>query len=240
MSEHVWSRFVPYQKMNFWTGSKNSDRIPNKKQLLLIIQFLTIPFSFAANFKKMPVNEMKVPQLRATLAHFKQDHKGRKHILKDRLKCFLSTKFKCEQCDTRDWYTCCCYEILEMLEKAEMTDEPSTSTAVPTLDDADSYIPDTYLTCTKCDNWLECNCPDPETILTETPPPTASFSKATTADSTEDLKKDKKAPKAEGNESIFTLFPSFVLEIEVHSLILISLLQACFTLPINIAKIRVS
>ena len=171
----------------------------------------------------MPVNDMKVPQLRATLAHFKQDRKGRKHILKDRLKCYLSTKFKCEQCDTKDWYTCCCYEILEMLEKAEMADEPSTSTAVPTFDDADAYIPDTYLTCTKCEIWLDCNCPDPESTLTETPPtpstskatptpstskatPTPSTSKATTGEAAKDFgKKDEKSSKDEGTYNILKI-----------------------------------
>ena len=172
----------------------------------------------------MPVNDMKVAELKATLAHFKQDHKGRKHILKDRLKCYLSTKFKCEQCDTKDWYTCCCYEILEMLEKSEMADEPSTSTAVPTFDDADAYIPDTYLTCTKCEIWLDCNCPDPESTLTETPPtpstskatpipstskatPTPSTSKATTAEAAKDfVEKDKKSSKDEGTYNILQLF----------------------------------
>ena len=163
----------------------------------------------------MPVNDMKVAELKATLAHFKQDHKGRKPILKDRLKCYLSTKFKCEQCDTKDWYTCCCYEILEMLEKSEMADEPSTSTAVPTFDDADAYIPDTYLTCTKCEIWLDCNCPDPESTLTETPPtpstskatPTPSTSKATTAEAAKDfVEKDKKLSKDEGTYNILQLF----------------------------------
>ena len=153
----------------------------------------------------MPVDKMKVAELRATLAHFKQDHNGKKAVLTSRLKWYLSTKFKCEQCDTKDWYQCCCYEILEMLEKAEMADEPSTSTAVPTFDDADAYIPDTYLTCSRCDNWLECTCPDPESIPTETPP-TASTSKATTAESTkDDGKKDKKTSKVEGTITFYKL-----------------------------------
>ena len=55
-----------------------------------------------------------------------------------------------------------------MLEEAEMADMANVPNSSVTPDGADTYIPDTYLTCTKCENWLDCNCVGPEPIPTET------------------------------------------------------------------------
>ena len=152
----------------------------------------------------MPVDKMKVPQLRNTLEHFKQDKNGLRAVLVSRLKWYLSTKFHCDKCDTNDWYECCCLEIVEMLEEAEKADLPCNSTVIPTPDGADTYIPDTYLTCTECDNWLDCNCgPEPiptETVPTETvfPTPTAATASTSTEPPKDGQKREKKTSKAEG------------------------------------------
>ena len=158
----------------------------------------------------MPVDKMKVPELRNTLVHFKQDKNGKRPALVSRLKWYLSTKFHCDTCDTNDWYECCCLEVVEMLEEAEKVELPFNSTVIPTPDGADTYIPDTYLTCTECENWLDCNCVGPEPIPTETlfhaslnpstsTSATASTSTGETTEPTKDgRKKDKKTSKAEG------------------------------------------
>ena len=97
-----------------------------------------------------------------------------------------------------------------MLEEAEQVELPSNSTVIQTPDGADTYIPDTYLTCTECENWLDCNCVGPEPIPTETlfhaslnpstsTSATASTSTGETTEPTKDgQKKDKKTSKAEG------------------------------------------
>ena len=152
----------------------------------------------------MPVDKMKVPQLRNTLVYFKQDKNGKRAVLVSRLKWYLSTKFHCDKCDTNDWYECCCLEIVEMLEEAEKADLPCNSTVIPTPDGADTYIPDTYLTCTECENWLDCNCVGPEPIPTETVPTETVFATppyataSTNEPSMDGQPKDKKKSKVEG------------------------------------------
>ena len=168
-------------------------------------------FSFAEAVKKMPVDKMKVPELRNTLVHFKQDKNGKRPALVSRLKWYLSTKFHCDTCDTNDWYECCCLEVVEMLEEAEKVELPSNSNVIPTPDGAETYIPDTYLTCTECENWLDCNCVGPEPIPTETlfhaslnpstsglNPESNQQTAAAAEPSKDGQKRDKKTSKAEG------------------------------------------
>jgi hypothetical protein len=167
--------------------------------------------SFAEAVKKMPVDKMKVPQLRNTLVYFKQDKNGKRAVLVSRLKWYLSTKFHCDTCDTNDWYECCCLEVVEMLEEAEKVELPSNSNVIPTPDGAETYIPDTYLTCTECENWLDCNCVGPEPIPTETlfhaslnpstsglNPESNQQTAAAAEPSKDGQKRDKKTSKAEG------------------------------------------